>query len=216
MTIAPDPAQDPAHAPKPMRERVKEGTPGAELWAPFGEHMKAAVISAIPFLVILIIANGAGVPGDANIVERLITGLNLTGLLFATGGLLIGPGILLAYCALWSLMSRRVLRLLRHRDDLAPHLIGYALAGAAGLFVAAMVLLTIGRLINGDGLNIVSAPTFRGLAIGSPFLGAAGAVLGLFALRRSIGWYVLRERPPLPDVFRFVDRKRDKDDFERM
>lgn len=52
--------------------------------------------------------------------------------------------------------------------------------------------------------------------VGAILIGAAGSLIGRRVIAPGIQWHAWVIRTPLPDVFGFVEGKRDRDDFERM
>lgn len=200
---------------KPQQIPVEIGTPGAFLWAPFGDHMKAGVVSLLPMFILNVVAVAGSVEGDPSLAKRLVEGLLGTVALFTTLGwvLLVACA---AYCAGWAFMSVSLVRLLRFRPSFYTHLAAHAVAGAAITLALSMGVLYLVEHDDLAGAPLTEAETFGALAIGAPTIGAIGAVLGLWAVRSSLRWHVTKEREPLKDVFSFVEGRHLKEDFERL
>lgn len=198
-----------------MRVQVEPGTKGAYLYAPFGDHMKAGFMSLIPIVVLNIVAAAAEVQGDPSVADRILGGLNATGAFVTTLGWVLMV-VAAAYCASWAAMSIGLVRLLRFRPSIYPHLAAHALAGAVITFAVSMGLLWLSVHDELAGAPLSDSPNFAPLALGAPAIGAASSVIGMWALKSLLGWYVDREREPLKDVFTFVEGRHVKDDFKRI
>lgn len=201
--------------PTPLRHTVEAGTPDAYLWAPFGRSMLGGLASLAPFALLLVVGSMAWAPNDLGFADRVAHGVNALGIMLAMGGFTIAPVLGGLYCALWALMSRGLVHVLRREPRLMPHMALHAAGGAVLLLAVSMGALQLS--LSRQGLDsIVDAPSFMTLLIGAPLVGAAGAALGVWAIRREITWYVTVVRPPLPNVFDFVEGKRDRGEFERL
>jgi hypothetical protein len=200
---------------KPQRVKVEIGTKDAYLWAPFGDHMKAGLVSLLPVLLINLVASAGFVEGNPSISDRIFSAVNGTGQLVSTlGWVLIFAGAL--YCALWAAMSTLLVHLLRYRPSFYVHLAAHALAGAIIVTVLTVGILALGQRPELAGAPVWESKYFMPLAIGSPAVGAVGAAIGMWALRGMLFWYVTKEREPLKDVFQFVEGHHTKDDFKPL
>lgn len=201
--------------PTALRRAVEAGTPGAYLWAPFGKSMLGGLASLAPFALLMLVGSMAWAPSDLPPADRVAHGLNAFGAALATGGFTVVPVLGAAYCALWALMSRVLVHTLRQEPRLMPHMGLHAAGGAVLLLAGAMGVLQLSLASQGLG-SLTDAPSFMTLLVGAPLVGAAGAALGVWAIRRDITWHVTIVRPPLPNVFDFVEGKRDRAEFERL
>lgn len=198
--------------PKPLRVRVERGTPGSYLWAPFAEHMKAAIVTLIPALVFHFVAALGQQTGNPTIGERFTHAINVTGEFFVTFGW-VGLFFGAVYCAGWGWMSYGLVRAFRTRPSVYVHLAAHAVGGAIALLALVLAILALVQGSHGESLG--EAETLGLLVVTAPIVGAAGSSLGVFLLKRSLGWYVTRVRPPLPEI-EFVHRRNVRDDFERL
>ncbi|MGC4175188.1 hypothetical protein [Demequina sp.] len=190
-----------ATAPKPLRTSVKEQEPGAFLYAQFGVHWRAGAASLIPFMIIYFTTQPFGAA-----VQTL-----------TMGGFIIGPAVLAIFATLWALMSYGLLHRLRFDFRTWVHYTVYAIAGAIGLWLLAIVSLILVQAYNTEGsLDFWNASAFAGFMWASPLLGAVSSIVGRRTLAAGIRWTIIRERPPLPDVFTYVEGKHDRDEFQRM
>lgn len=200
---------------KPLRRHVPIGTQDSYLWAPFGAHMKAAIVSLVPILLVNLVAAAGFAPGEPSIVSRLSQGFASTAEFIVTFGW-VGIAFAAAYCALWGGMSYGLVHLLNRRPSFYSHLAAHAAAGATALVVAAFGMLAVVRAGDFPGVALWDTPYFWVVIGGAVALGATGGAVGMWALRRSLRWHVTMVRPPLKNVLTFVEGKHDKDDFERM
>lgn len=180
------------------RVRLDQPTPLGYLWAPFPNHMKAAAASLLPFAVLFFVVQSPS--------EAFIT--------LATGGLLVTPIVILAYCAAWAVMSYGVTHVLRHNTSAGTHFAAYALVGAAVLTALAFLLVSAWTLPR--GLAVWSHGGFVPLMTWAPALGAVGSAIGRLALRWELDWFADVEADPGAGALRFETRKRDKDDWEQL
>ncbi|MBN2176733.1 MAG: hypothetical protein JW722_03650 [Demequinaceae bacterium] len=200
---------------KPQRIKVEIGTEGAYLWAPFGDHMKAGLLSLLPVLVINLVASAGFVEGNPSVSDRIVQAVNSTGQLIATfGWVLIFAGGL--YCAAWGAMSMGLVRLFRYRPSFYLHLAAHAVAGAVIVGVLSVWILSVGQRDALAGAPVWDSEYFQPLVVGAPAVGAIGAAAGMWALKSFLYWYVTKEREPLKDVFTFVEGHHQKDEFERL
>ena len=133
------------------------------------------------------------------------------------GGFIVGPAVIGFFATLWAVMSVWLLHLLRYDIRVWLHYTVYALAGAVGLFVLAMLSLVGVQAYNTQGgLDFWNAASFTGFLWASPLLGAIASIVGRRVLASGVRWTIWIKRPPLPDVFTFVDGKHDKGEFQRM
>jgi hypothetical protein len=199
---------------KPLRVPVEIGTPGAYLWAPFSEHMKAGVVSLVPMALLNVVAVAGYAEGHPSILGRIMEGILGTVALFTTLGWVLLAACAI-YCAGWAAMSAWLVRLLRRRPSFYAHLVAHAVTGAAITLALAMGVLYLAVHDDLAGASLTDADTFGALAIGAPAVGAIGAALGFWALRSSLAWYVNTERAPLKDVFVFVEGRHARSEFGR-
>lgn len=185
----------------PLRRQVPEYEEGAFLYAGFGVHWRAGAASLIPFGILYFTTQPFG---------AAMTSLTM-------GGFIIGPAVVGFFATAWALMSVRLLHWLRNDTRPWMHYTVYAAAGAVGLFLLAMLSLVAVQAYNTQGgLDFWNASSFKGFLWASPLLGAIASIVGRRTLASGIRWTILIERPPLPDVFTFVDGKHDKGEFQRM
>lgn len=189
-----------SNAPKNVRQAVTNRLPGAHLYAAFGTHWRAGVATLIPFAILFFTTQPFGQAMAA----------------LTSGGYTVGPAVIAGHATAWALMSYWLLHLLRFSDRTAVHYGVYAGAGAVALLVVAMVALVLVQLAEDGTPDFWNAASFTGFLWGAPLLGAIGSVIGRRVLAPGISWHVWLERGPLPDVFDYVEGKRDKDDFQRM
>jgi hypothetical protein len=200
---------------KPLRMRVEIGTKDAYLWAPFGDHMKAGLVSLVPVLILAVVAAAGYLPGDSSFFDRVIGGLGSVGSTIVTfGWTLIVVGSL--YCAAWAMMSMLLVRLFRHRPSFYVHLAAHAIAGGLILVFLMVGLLVLRRGDELAGMQIWQLEGFTPDVLAAFAMGAVGAAVGAWALKGLLFWYVTKEREPLKDVFEFVEGKHLRDDFERL
>ena len=190
--------------PTPVRQSLAQWEPGAHLWAPYFSHFKAGVVSIIPVGLVFLFSQ----PFDQAMT------------LIAAGGYTVLPTIMVVAGLLWGTFSWMLLHLLRFKDRLALHLGVYGVVGALALLTLAAFFAWIGpslwsALLEGETFVRNNDAMFRSIML-APILGAAGAVLGRWAIDREILWNRFIVRAPLPDVFGFVDKKFDKDDFKEL
>jgi len=185
---------------KPIRQALTGYEEGAHMFAPFAVHWRAGVASLIPFGILYFTTQPLG---------SAMTTLSM-------GGYIIAPAIIGFFATAWAVMSYYLLRRLRFTTRTAVHYWTYAIAGALGLFLLAMVSLTLVQLYGHGTPDFWNAKSFAGFVWASPLLGAISSIVGRRVLAPGIQWHALIERPALPDVFTFVDGKRDKDEFQRM
>ena len=186
---------------KPLRRQISDFEEGAFLFAGFGVHWRAGAASLIPFGIIYFTTQPLG---------SAMTTLTM-------GGFIVGPLVVGFFATAWALMSVWLLHVLRNDTRTWLHYTVYAAAGALGLFLLAMLSLVGVQAYNTRGsLDIWNAEAFSGFVWAAPLLGAVASIVGRRVLATGIRWTVLIERPPLPDVFTFVEGKRDKGEFQRM
>lgn len=183
-----------------VRKPVTVYQDGAHMYASFGAHWRAGVASLIPFGILFFTTQPFG--------EAMMA--------LTTGGYTIGPALVAAHATAWAAMSFGVLHVVRFSASKAVHYGAYAGAGAVALLTFSMLVLVIVRLIEADAVDFWNATRFQFFLWAAPLLGAIGSVIGRRFLARDISWTVWIERGPLPDVFDFVEGKRDKEDFQRM
>lgn len=185
----------------PLRRQLPEYEAGAFLFANFGVHWRAGAASLIPFGILYFTTQPFG---------AAMTSLTM-------GGFIIGPLVVGFFATAWALMSVWLLHQLRNDTRTWLHYTVYAVAGAVGLFLLAMVSLVAVQAYNTQGgLDFWNAASFKGFLWASPLLGAIASIVGRRTLAPGIHWTVLIERPALPDVLTFVDGKHDKGEFQRM
>lgn len=189
-----------ASAPKNVRQGLSRYEPGAHLWAPFVAHWRGGVASLLSFAI----AYFATVPFDEAMA------------LLTLGAFTVVPIAGALYATVWAAMSVAILHHLRYRDSLRVHLAWYAGVGAAVLTIVVIVALTLSRGAATGYYDPSTSPQFFSFLIGAPLVGAVGAAFGRWAMDKSIFWHRWIVRDPLPDVFKFVERKHDKDDFKRL
>jgi hypothetical protein len=163
-------------------------------------HWRAGAATLIPFGIMYFTTQP---------FERAMTTLT-------TGGFIIAPSIIALFATLWACMSYLLLHRLRFNVRNVVHYTAYAIAGAVGLFVLAMLSLVLVQLYNYRTFDFWNAAAFTGFVWASPLLGAVSSLIGRRVLAAGIQWNILIERPALPDVFTYVDGKRDRDEFQRM
>jgi hypothetical protein len=185
---------------KPIRQGLAAYEDGAHMYARFGVHWRAGAASLIPFGIIYFTTQDFG---DA------ATTLTM-------GGYIIGPAVVALFATLWAVMSFGLLHRLRFDTRTWVHYTTYAIAGAVGLFLLAMASLALVQQYNDGTPDFWNAASFSGFLWASPLLGAISSIVGRRVLAPGIQWHVLIERPPLPDVFTYVDGKHDRDEFQRM
>jgi hypothetical protein len=185
---------------KPIRQALTQYEDGAHMYAPFIVHWRAGAASLIPFGILYFTTQPFG---------AAMTTLTM-------GGYIVGPSILAFFATSWAGMSYYLLHWLRFDTRTWKHYVSYAVAGAVGLFVLAMLSLTLVQLYSHDSAAFWEAESFPGFVWAAPLLGAISSVIGRRVLAPGIQWHVLIERPALPDVFTFVDGKHDRDEFQRM
>ncbi len=200
---------------KPLRVKVDIGTKGAYLWAPFGDHMKAGLISLLPIVVLAVVAASGYLPGDPSFSDRVFGGLGSVGNTVSTFGWVLILAVAL-YCAIWAAMSVVVVYLLRHRPSFYLHLAAHAFAGGILIVLFALGFLALARREDLVGTPIWEIEGFLPDVSGAFAIGFVGAAAGAWALKGMLYWYFSKEREPLKDVFQFVEGRRLKDDFERM
>ena len=190
-----------ASAPKPLRRELPDFEPGAYLFARFGVHWRAGAASLIPFAILYFTTQPLG---------SAMTALTM-------GGYVIGPAVVGLFATLWAVMSVGLLHVLRHDTRTWLHYTVYAAAGAVGLWLLAMLSLVAVHAYNTQGgLDFWHAESFAGFMWASPLLGAVASIVGRRTLASGIRWTKTIVRPPLPDVFTFVDGKHDRDEFHRL
>ena len=200
---------------KPQRNRVEIGTPGSYLWAPFGEHMKAGLVSLVPIVVLNLFGSAGFIDGNPTVGDRIYTAFTSTLQLMVTFGWVL-IAVAAGYCAVWAWMSQGLVRLFRLRPSFYTHLAAHAVAGAIVVFFLSIALLAWNGYADGAGVPVWQLDEFPPLAWGAPAIGAVGAAAGMWALRSHLGWYVTKEREPLKDVFTFVPGHASRDEFERL
>jgi len=190
-----------ASAPKPLRRSVPQFEPGAFLYAQFGVHWRAGAASLIPFGILYFTTQPFGAAMQT----------------LTMGGYVVGPAILAFFATLWAAMSYWLLHLLRHSTRTGVHYTVYAIAGAIGLWLLAVLSLVAVQAYNTQGgLDFWHHPSFTGFMWATPLLGAISSIVGRRTLASGIRWTIYMERPPLPDVFTYVEGKHDRDEFQRM
>lgn len=187
-------------ATRRVRKPVTVYQDGAHMYASFGAHWRAGVASLIPFGILFFTTQPFG---DAMMA-------------LTTGGYTIGPALVVGHATVWAAMSYGVLHMVRFSGSKAVHYGAYAAAGAVTLLLVGMLALMLVRLIQAESLDFWNNARFGLYLWAAPLLGAIGSVIGRRFLARDISWNVWIERGPLPDVFDFVEGKRDKEDFQRM
>lgn len=185
---------------KPLRQQLATYEPGAHLYARFAVHWRAGAASLIPFGILYFTTQP---------FEQAATTLTM-------GGYIIGPMIVGLFATLWACMSYVLLHRLRFNTRNGVHYTVYAVAGAIGLLLLAMVSLVLVQLYNDGTPDFWNASRFTAFLVAAPLLGAVSSILGRRVLAAGVQWNVLIERPPLPDVFTYVEGKHDKDEFQRM
>ena len=185
----------------PLRRTLTDFEPGAFLYANFGVHWRAGAATLIPFGILYFTTQPLG---------AAMTSLTM-------GGFVIGPLVVGFFATAWALMSVQLLHWLRNDTRTWLHYTVYAVAGAVGLFLLAMLSLVAVQAYNTQGgLDFWNAAAFTGFLWAAPLLGAIASIVGRRTLAPGIHWTVEIERPPLPDVFTFVEGKHDKGEFQRM
>ena len=185
----------------PLRRTVPQFEEGAFLYAQFGVHWRAGAASLIPFGVIYFTTQPFGAAMQT----------------LTMGGYVIGPAIVGFFATLWAVMSFGLLHLLRHSTRTALHYTVYAVAGAIGLWLLAMLSLVAVQAYNTQGhVDFWNHESFQGFMWAAPLLGAVSSIVGRRVLAPGIQWTILMERPPLPNVFDYVEGKHDRDEFQRM
>jgi hypothetical protein len=200
---------------KPLRIKVDIGTEGAYLWAPFGDHMKAGLVSLIPVVILAVVAASGYLPGDPSFSDRVFGGLGSVGNTVSTFGWLLIAAVGL-YCAAWAAMSIALVYLMRHRPSFYLHLAAHAVAGGIFLVLFAMGFLALARRDELVGIPVWELEGFLPDIAAAFAIGLTGAAAGAWALKGFLFWYISQERAPLKDVFTFVEGKRRKDEFERL
>lgn len=186
---------------KPLRRSVPQFEEGAFLYAQFGVHWRAGAASLIPFGIIYFTTQPFGAAMQT----------------LTMGGYVVGPAVLGIFATLWALMSFGLLHLLRHDTRTWVHYTVYAVAGAIGLWLLAMLLLVAVQAYNTSGqLDFWNHASFTGFAWATPLLGAVSSIVGRRVLASGIRWTILIERGPLPNVFDYVEGKHDRDEFHRL
>jgi hypothetical protein len=183
-----------------MRQPLKDHEAGAHMYAPFMGHIKGALASAVPFVIIYFLAQ----PMD----EAMS--------FLAYGGFTVVPVLLTLYCCGWAAMSVGLLAALRTNQSVRIHYLVYAAAGAIALPLLTIALLALVREATLGSAAFWEASTFGMLMLVTPPLGALGTVIGRRVLAPSIQWNRWLERAPLPPALEFVEGKRDKDEFRKM
>jgi uncharacterized membrane protein YeaQ/YmgE (transglycosylase-associated protein family) len=191
--------RDPAK-PVDLRAALPEWEPGAHLYATFGGHAVAGLASLAPFAVLFFTAQSVD-----SAMKTLVV-----------GGFVITPIVLGIYTSAWAGMSYALLHRLRYNDNPWTHYLTYALTGAVVLLISGMTALFLIRIWQYGGVDFWNSPAFTNFLWGTPLFGAVGAAFGRWVLSSRIRWCRWIARPALPQVFDFVEGKRDKDDFERM
>lgn len=200
---------------KPLRVRVEIGTKDAYLWAPFGDHMKAGLVSLLPILIVAFVAAAGYLPGDTSFSDRVFGSVGAVGDTIVTfGWVLILVGAL--YCAAWAAMSVILVHLFRYRPSFYTHLASHAIAGGLILGLLTVGIVALRRSDELAGAAIWELEGFAPDILAAIAIGMVGAAVGAWALRRLLFWYVTKEREPLKDVFEFVEGKRLKGEFERL
>ncbi len=187
-------------APRSVRQQVSQWEPGAHLYATFGSHWKAGAAALIPFAVVYFTAQPLG---------TAVAGI-------AMGGYTIAPFIIGVFATGWAAMSYGLLHVLRKDDRVWVHYLSWSLSGAVALLVVALGVLTLVTWASEGIVNPTLHKSWGVMLWGAPLFGALGSFVGRFVLRNYITWHIFIERNPLPDVFDFVQGKRDKNDFERL
>jgi len=186
--------------PIDLRHAVDRWQEGAHLWASPGAHFKAGLATLIPALATLFLTRSIG---------DTLTALTMSA--FTLVPLVIG-----IVSGGWSLLSRALLHALRFQRRAWVHYLAYAAMGAVALWIASFPFMAlIGALIFDDP-NPLNAYYFWDYMWAAPTFGALGSLIGRYVLSYDIYWHVVVTRPPLPDVFDFVQGRHDRDEFERM
>ena len=200
---------------KPLRVKVDIGTEGAYLLAPFGDHMKAGLVSLLPIALLAVVAASGYLPGDPSFSDRVFGGLGSVGTTVSTFGWVLILAVAL-YCAIWAAMSAAVVYGLRYRPSFYVHLAAHALAGGALLVLFALGFLALARRDDLVGVPIWQIEGFVPDVAAAFAIGLVGAAAGAWALKGMLYWHVSQERGPLKDVLQFVEGRHLKDEFERM
>lgn len=186
--------------PIDLRRAVDRWEEGAHLWASPGAHFKAGMATLIPALAALLLTR----PLTVSVTVLTLYAFTLVPLVIAV----VAGG--------WTLLSRGLLHLLRFERRAWVHYIAYALMGATALWLASFPFMALVGGLLLDDPNPLNAGYFWSYMWAAPTFGALGSLIGRYVLTYDISWHVLVTRPPLPDVFDFVEGRRDKDEFERM
>lgn len=186
--------------PTNIRQPVTRCEPGAHLYATFGSHWKGGAASMIPFAVIYFVAQPLG-----SALQSL-----------AIGGYTIVPVIFGIFATGWAGMSMLLLHVLRKEERAVIHYVAWTITGAVVLLLVSLLVLTLVTWGSAGFVSPTSHQSWNTMLWAAPLVGALGSFIGRFVLRTYISWNVWLVRKPLPDVFDFVEGKRDKDEFERM
>jgi hypothetical protein len=200
---------------KPLRVKVEIGTEGSYLWAPFGDHMKAGLVSLLPVVILALVAASGYLPGDPSFSDRVFGSLGSVGTTVSTFGWVLILAVSL-YCAIWAAMSVALVHWLRQRPSFYSHLAAHAFAGGILLVLFALGFLALSRKDDLVGVPIWEIEGFVPDVAAAFAIGFTGAAAGAWALKGLLYWYVSQQREPLKDVFRFVEGRHLKDEFERM
>lgn len=173
--------------------------------------------TAGPLTLLLLIGTIAQqAPSNLSVPDQILSGFNSFGSFVATGGFAIAPTFLAIFCVVWAAVSKLAVHLRRHDARLLGHIAVHAPLEAAAMAALAILFATIGGLASHGEAAFWEADSFLTLVTGVPLAVAASTAFGVWAIRKDITWHVTIVRPPLKNVLDFVDRKRDKDEFERM
>lgn len=187
--------------PIPIRQPLSRYEEGAHLWARPVAHLKGGVVALVPLLILFFTTQP---------LDQAVTAI-------AIGGYTVLPGIVLVSATAWMAMSIPLLHTLRYRDHVRVHLVTYGAAGAVALTVLAIVVGIYGpdlwAALLPDYIVVRDEGALVRNALIAPAVGAAGAALGRWSMNRDVMWHRMIVREPLPDVFTFVDKKFDKNDF---
>jgi len=193
-------ARSKSSKPTNLRQSVTEWEPGAFLYATFGSHWKAGAASLIPFGVIYFTAQPLG-----SAIQSI-----------AMGGYTIAPAVVGVFATGWAGMSYALLHLLRTEQRVTVHYATWTATGAILLLLVALGTLTLVTWASEGLVDPTTHHSWNTMLWAAPLIGGLGSFIGRFALRNYVSWHVWLERKALPDVFDFVEGKRDKDEFERM
>lgn len=186
--------------PRNIRQPVTRHEGNAHLYAAFGVHWRAGIASLIPFAIIYF--------STQPLADAMAT--------LALGAFTLGPAVVAAVATGWALMSMVLLHYLRFEERTWVQYGVYAGVGAAVLTLLAVITLILVQLREEGTADFWNATAFARLMIGAPLIGAVGSIVGRRTLAAGVFWHIWIERKPLPDVFTYVEGKRDKDEFERM